>query len=74
MGNLFLGLYIPSDEPGGRAREEPVALVTRPGNVVNIPVVGEQLQQLLGVDPVVGGQGRCPHVPQRHHAVIGPAK
>ena len=46
----------------------------RPGDVVDISVVGEQLQQLLRVDPVVSGEGGRPHVPERDHPVIGPTE
>ena len=45
--------------------------MTRPGYVVNISIVWEQLEQLLGVDPIIGGEGGQPHVPQGDHAVVG---
>ena len=35
---------------------------------------GEQLDQLLGVDTIVGGEAGGPHVPQTHHAVVGAAE
>ena len=66
----FFGLDIPSNQAGGCAGKQPVGLVTRPGDVVNVAVVREQLEQLAGVDPVIGGQGGGSHVPQAHHAVV----
>ena len=70
----FFSLDIPPDEAGGGAGEEPVALVSGPGDVVHVAVVGEEFEQLPGVDAVVGGEAGRAHVPQRHHAVVGAAK
>ena len=58
----FVVLDVPSDEARRRAGQEP-PVGAGPGDVVHVAVVGEQLQQLLGADPVVRRQGWLTNVP-----------
>ena len=67
----LLGFNVPAHQSRGGPGQEPVALVAGPGDVVDVAVVWEQLEQLLGVDPVVSGEGRSSDVPERDHSVIG---
>jgi hypothetical protein len=54
-------------------RYKPTAKSTQKG-IGTITVIRVELEELLGVCAVVGGEGGGAHVPQRHYAVVGAAE